>query len=301
VESAPREKFQVFPSPPARIKDVVGGVFDATNKELETIYGKVKRVLLVAVIIAKKYTPAGQSDGEKPKKSLLNLTLDDGTGIIQGTWFGVDEDTVDEYDIGDSVMLTARIGAYENKINIIIDGIKKISNLNDELHHRAQILKKLQALEHAGKPLVLPNGGRIDKENDEAARFFEGKGKGEENIEAIEKPVIVAESKEEKLQFTSKLAEQQVDSSENGAEGGIEAEAGDDSGDEQELGNDDDLVKDTIMATIMQPEYADGMTVDQLQEATELDSKVIARVLKIMVNEKTLTKIKSKPDTYRAK
>jgi hypothetical protein len=298
MEATPKEKFKVFPSPPARIKDVTEGIYDMTEKELTTIYGKLKRVQLVATIIGKQYTPASQGDrGEK--KSRFQVVLDDGTGIAKVTWFGPTEEAASEYDVGDIVVVVARAGEYGNEITFSADAMRKLPNLTEELYHRALVVKKLKALKKAGKDLVLKNGGLITNRPDEASKFFTGKPAFDDNIEAIEEPVDVSKGGDDKLQFVTRINEEKEGDADapagfpvkvkNAVEGKPSSRGAIDGGDDEGLDNEDDFIKDTIMETIMQAEHAEGITVKQLQEVTQIDQKQIARVLKIMVTERIIT------------
>ncbi|HME54761.1 MAG TPA: OB-fold nucleic acid binding domain-containing protein [Candidatus Lokiarchaeia archaeon] len=298
MESTPREKQRVFPAPPARVKDIIGGIFDASEKELQTIYGKIKRAMLVAVITKRDFTPAGESTGGKQTKNRVNLLLDDGSGIIKATWFGVDEDTSKDYDVGDLVKLTARIGEYQNEITLVIDSIKKVSDLNDEFYQRAKILEHLAELKKNGKPLILSNGGRVTNRPDEVSQMFSSKTKIEEDIDSIEEPLSIKEN-DEGFKFTSNLGRKAKAAEKKSPKKVVEADVGNDEDMEQELEPDNDFIKDTIMETITEPEYADGITLGELQEVTHLERKVIARVLKIMENENMIAKVGS--DKYKEK
>lgn len=299
MESAPREKYRVFPAPPARIKDIIGGVLYEEEKELQTIYGKIKRVMLVAVITKREFTSAGVSSEGKEKKSRISFMLDDGSGIIKATWFGPDEDTFNDYDVGDLVKLTAKFNEYQNEITLIIDDIKKVSDFNDELYQRGKILEKLATLVATGQTLVLLNGGRVEKRLDEVSQFFSNKTKIEEDIETIEKPLNIKKNDEDELQFTSKLGGKTRDSKKKSTKKVVEAEESVDESTEQEMESNDDFMKDTIMATITEPEYTSGITLNELQEVTTLDRKAIVRVLKIMENENMIQKVG--PDKYKEK
>ena len=299
METAPREKQRVLPAPPARIKDILGGIFDASEKELQTIYCKLKRVMLVATITKREFFPAGESTDGKPKKSRASLLLDDGSGIIKATWFGMDEDVSKDYDAGDLVKVTAKISEYQNEISLIIDGIKKITDINDELYQRAKILEKLTSLKNDGKRLVVPNGGRVTNQPDDVSQLFSKKGKIEEDIGSIEEPLNVKEKSDDELQFTSKLVGKAKVSKKQSPEAMIEVDASSDVDTEQELVPDDDFIKETIMETITEPEYADGIRLDDLQEVTQFDRNVITRVLKIMENEGMIRKVGT--DKYKEK
>jgi hypothetical protein len=305
VDAEQRKKYEIARAPPARIKDAVGGIFDATSKELKTIYGMLKRVQIVALILDRQYTPASQGSGEKSTKSRLRIMLDDGTGIMAATWFGVGDDEASGYEKGDMVIVLARAGEYKNEITFTIDGIRKLTDLSTELHHRAVILKKLKQLAVANQPLTLQGGGRITNQPDEASKFFTStKGSEPQDISEIEHPIKVNNSEPEKTQIPSRLGEEAGD-----GEGGSEAGGGEEEPGEagtrdapgEDLDVDDDIIKGSIMDTIMQPEHLEGITIAQLEEAIATDRKVLARVLKIMEHERTVEQVPSKPGTYRAK
>ncbi|MBN2150203.1 MAG: OB-fold nucleic acid binding domain-containing protein [Candidatus Lokiarchaeota archaeon] len=306
AEAEPRKRFEVARAPPARIRDAVGGVFDATMKELATIYGKVKRVQVVAMVIDHQYTPASQG-GDSGTKSRLRLTLDDGTGIMAATWFGIGEDEASSYETGDMVVAIVRAGEYKNEISFSVDGIRKLTDLSVELHHRAMILRQLKQLADEGKPLVLVGGGRVTNPADDASKFFTSGSKGGEHVDIseIELPVRVAGASKQETRYTSRLGDGESDGeSGGGMDGGGSDDADDDAAGEEPgagIEVDDDVIKGSIMDTITQPEFEDGITIAQLEDALAIDRKELARVLKIMAAEGNVEEIPSKPGTYRGK
>nr|MDO8088934.1 hypothetical protein [Candidatus Sigynarchaeum springense] len=319
ADTEQRKKFEIARAPPARIQDAVGGIFDATLKELKTIYGMLKRVQVVAMVLEREYTPASQgTGGEKGTKSRLRLTLDDGTGMMAATWFGVGEEEASAYEKGDMVIALVRAGEYKNEITFTVDGIRKLTDLSVELHHRATILKKLKQLVSINQPLEIQGGGRITNPADDASKFFTSKEKGnkQQDISEIEQPVTIGDASTQKIQFTSRLGEE-------AGEGGAESEAG---GSGKEVGSanageglnalealegperrqgdieiDDDIIKGSIMETIMQPEFIDGITIAQLAQSLAIDRENISRILKIMANEGNVEEIPTKPGIYRGK
>ncbi len=264
-----------------------------------------KRVQIVALILDHQYTPASQGGGDRSMKSRLRFTLDDGTGIITATWFGVGDDEASIYEKGDMVIVLARAGEYKNEITFTVDGIRKLTDLSVELHHRAVILKKLKQLLATNQPLVLQGGGRITNQPDEASKIFTTTKHGEqEDISEIEHPVKISDARPETIQLTSRLGEEGGDGEGGGEDGYVGEEPADVGSGEspgKELDVDDDIIKGSIMDTIMQPEHIDGITIAQLEEAIAIDRKVLARVLKIMEHERTVEQVPSKPGTYRAK
>jgi hypothetical protein len=300
VDVEQRKKFEIARAPPARIRDVVSGIFDATRKELNTIYGMLKRVQIVAVVLRHEFTPASQG-GDKSTKSRLRFTLDDGTGIMAATWFGVDEEEASNYEKGDMIIAIARAGEYKNEITFTVDGIRKLTDLSVELHHRAVILKKLKQLAANNQPLELEGGGRITNQPDEASKFFTTTKSAEhEDMSKIEQPVTIGGVNKGKVQFTSRLGGEEGDGEVEGDEEEPEDESAGEAPD-RNLDVDDDIIKGSIMETIMQPEHVDGITIAQLEGAIAIDRKVLARVLKIMEHERTVEQVPSKPGTYRAK
>lgn len=309
ADTEQRKKFEITRAIPVRIKDAVGGNYNATTRDLETIYGLLKRVQIVAVILNKKYAPAQQT-GEKGTKSRLHLDLDDGTGIMAATWFGVDEDEASNYEIGDIIITLLRPGEYKSVINFSVDGIRKVTNIADELHHRAIILKKLKQLADAGKPLVLQGGGRITSTPDDASRFFTtSKNAKPVDMAGIEQPVQVNVARTQQEQFTSRSGVTATGMDDEGGAVGVEDEpvdgiekepVDDDAGSipSTEHDMDEDVVKRIILDTIMQPEYEAGITVDALVKSTGMDRNLLARTLKIMENERTVAQHPSKPGTY---
>ncbi len=305
ANAEPRKKFEIARAPPARIKDAVGGIFDATKKELKTIYGMLKRVQIVALVLDREYTPASQGGGgERGTKSRLRLTLDDGTGVMAATWFGVGEGEASDYEKGDMVVALARAGEYKNEITFTVDGIRKLTDLSVELHHRATILKRLKQLAGDNQPLELDGGGRIINPADDASKFFTSATKvGEhEDISEIEQPVTVGEVNKERIRLTPRFEEEESHGGGGADSGGDDAGvAGVGEEPEGDIEVDDDIIKGSIMDTIMQSEFIEGITLAQLEKALALDRKVLARILRIMANEGNVEEIPSSPGTYRGK
>ncbi|MEX2680541.1 MAG: hypothetical protein Q6373_003005, partial [Candidatus Sigynarchaeota archaeon] len=256
-----------------------------------------------------EYTPASQGPvGEKGTRSRLRLTLDDGTGLMVATWFGVGEAEASRYEKGDMVIALARAGEYKNEITFTIDGIRKLNDLSVELHHRAMILKKLKQLAANKKPLELPGGGRIINPADDASKFFSSTEKGTEqdDVSEIEQPIMVGDASTQNIQFTPRLGIEKSEGDGDGIAAGSAAilraeSSGAGAVPEEDVEIEDDIIKGSIMNTITEPEFLDGITIAKLAEILALDRNIIARVLKIMANEGTIEEIPSKPGTYRGK
>nr|MDO8118977.1 OB-fold nucleic acid binding domain-containing protein [Candidatus Sigynarchaeota archaeon] len=269
------QSYRVDPAPPMRIIDVVQGIYDATNKELLTIFGTVKSATIVGTVIDMKLHPAQSQD----KKSRLAITIDDGTATIQGSYFGVDDDIMREFETGDIVIMTGRINEYNNEIKINPKHVVKIKNLNEELLHRARTLDKLMALKKKGEPLVLKDGGRVTNRPDEASKLFNVQAPAGTKIEDIETPIPINGSLSD-------------DGDENGVNQTFADFAGDDGVAFEE---DDEIIKTGIMETLGQ---GDAMGVEELAKALGYKDTTIQRVIHVMLAERGIRQVQSNPNKY---
>ncbi len=269
------QSYRVDPAPPMRIIDVVGGIYDATNKELQTILGTVKSVTIVGTMMEMKFRAATSQD----KKNFITFTIDDGTATANGSYFGVDEDFMQKIEVGDIVIMSCRIGEFNNEMKLNPKHIVKVKDFNEELLYRARALDKLMELKRKGGPLVLRDGGRITNRPDEASRIFGAQAPSGTKIEDIETPISI------KGTFTDDNDEGEVNRKfdDFSDDGGIAFE------------EDDEIVKTGIMETLGQGE---AMSVEELASALGYSGEAIQRVVQVMLAERGIRKVLSSPDKY---
>ncbi|MFX0102594.1 MAG: OB-fold nucleic acid binding domain-containing protein [Candidatus Hodarchaeota archaeon] len=259
-------KYKRFTSYPVRLCDVVKGVFDASAKELQTIYGNVKKVLFISTITKKNF---------QEENSRCFFTLDDGTAKVSASWFDVDEDVVGDFETGDIVMVSARVNRYKENINVNVNKMRKIQNYNEELYHRAIILKKLSALQEQGKPLVLENGGNIINDEQEA-----------DVISELFENTPILDSSDEK----NGGSQDQYNLDEFKPTSGSDLEDG--------IKFEDQFIKESIIEALFDLDNDDGVTIDDLLGKLGYERPLLAKTLNEMVNERMVKKVSSNPDRY---
>ena len=128
------------------IKNVNEGIYDEAENVFHTIFGKVKRVLIVATIIDKKeITLTNQSNSFTVDGYSSNFELDDGTGIISGVKWNMSLEEYESFKNGDLVHI---IGLLKNRFGLptlTIEVIKKVNDPNDLLLHDAFIIKRIKS------------------------------------------------------------------------------------------------------------------------------------------------------------
>ena len=274
----------MFLSPPVRIRDVRNGIYDKSNKQIEMIYGDYKRVMIVATIMKKYFVDAETNENTNINRA--SFTLDDGTGEIRATWFRIDQETINTFGVGDIIATLARIGSYDNEINLTIDQAYKVFDFNEELHHRSMILTKLHQLVKEGKPLELEDGGRITNLDDDVAQYFINESEIYDEGQELEEPINFDHDNSEEMKFELSNSLEGDDNDE------IEASAF--SGEEP---LDDDILKETIIQTLIELDTEDGVYIDELVKAIGYDKNIVKKYLQIMENEKIIKQ--TSQDTYR--
>ncbi|MHA1697969.1 MAG: OB-fold nucleic acid binding domain-containing protein, partial [Promethearchaeota archaeon] len=191
---------------PMQIRDIITGIFDAGKKSLLTIFGEIKKVLLVCTILDKEivYSESGPDD----RTARAQLSLDDGTGIVKGVLWDPDRYVVQEIDVGDIVILSGVVTHYRREIQVRVQKIRKIHSFIEELYHRIVILKEKFKLKQDGKPLELENGGTIINEKIESDGTFIFQENEYEGIEAFEEPVKLDLNRISELDFQSSIKEE---------------------------------------------------------------------------------------------
>lgn len=255
------------------IGDLRGGILDARNREMLTVLGKARKAVVIATILETAFVAAS----DEGKKSRASFVLDDGTAVIKATWFGVGQDVVKRFVAGDIVVALVSFSEYKNEVNYYIDRLRQVSGFNEELHHRASILKRKRELVASGKPLVLVDAGTITNRDDESQIFFTDGADTKAILDSFETPIDFKPAKEE---FTPVGRSRAVE-------------------DSFEEGFDDEMLKGMIMDTLIDLDSTEGVSIDELHDALQQDRGALVRILRIMENEQAIRRVSSNPDTYR--
>jgi hypothetical protein len=321
TETEPKKAFRIFPSPPVRISDVTNGTLDLQEHELTTVFGTFQKVVILGTIL-----DVERVAGSGEKKDRTTFLLDDGTATIHASSFGAG---AGDFEPGDIVVALCRPGEFQNEINLVIDRLRRVSSIDEELLHETTILENIQALKKAGKPIVMEGGGKVVNRPDEVSQFFGGKGRGEK-IEGAETPIKITaddildfEPTVKKVKPTAKKAparsledgdeEEPMDADMLDVDAPVKGRAGPPAGksnaptrdaepeaeDGEEGLLDEDSMKEMIMQTMLQFDSANGVEISELVDNLGYKKGTLIRYLKIMENEGIVVKIKTNPETYK--
>ena len=139
-----------FPAIRCWIKHVLDAYYDEIENLFHTIFGKVKRVRLIATIRDKYEFPSFDSE----TTSNINLELDDGTGLIRASKWKVEPEEIARYEIGNLAYFIGVLQSREGVPSLRIEIIKIISDPNEFLLHDAIIIKKIKSGEIVEIPTV---------------------------------------------------------------------------------------------------------------------------------------------------
>ena len=156
------QSYEYFPAIRCWVKHLLEGKYNAEERSLFTIFGALRRILLVATIINREDFVSNTSTGELSTN--LRFELDDGTGLISAVKWDVDLDKYNDLNQGDIVDILGRVGFYGDTVQISnIKLIKKVKDPNYILLRDAEIIKKIKF----GDIHEIP----IDSETDEEFSF----------------------------------------------------------------------------------------------------------------------------------
>ena len=133
------------------IKHIEESKFNENENIFLTIFGKVKRVRLIATIIEKseKLIESDEFEIELEDESKANvrliLTLDDSTGLIRAYKDKVDPESYSVYDVGDTVDVVGRVSKRGGYMSLWIEIIKKVEEPNFVLLRNAEIINRIKS------------------------------------------------------------------------------------------------------------------------------------------------------------
>ncbi len=177
------QSFKRFPAVRCWIKHILEGRYMSNDNSYLTIFGKIKRVRIVASIIDKRELISTQNSEDNPSsedmdgaKLNLEFKLDDSTGLIRAVLFQIDPDQYKDYIKGDILDVVGRIGEWKGFAQIYPEIIKKIKEPNYVLLRNAEIIKKIKFGELKQIPDILEDDYEIDISSDEIDinELFEG-------------------------------------------------------------------------------------------------------------------------------
>lgn len=165
------QSFKRFPAVQIWIKNILEGQYSSENKSFFTIFGKIKRVRIVATIVDKREILSAQITendmllGEDDHSNLrIEFDLDDSTGLIRAILWQANPDQYIDFTKGDIVDVVGIIRQWKGFTSISPEIIKKVKNPNIILLRNAEIIKKIKF----GEIHEIP---KISEENFEIEEF----------------------------------------------------------------------------------------------------------------------------------
>ncbi len=139
--------YKRYPAVRCWIHHLLNGAYSKEDEILYTIFGKIKRVRILATIVDKREFLNMEYSGEDESASeaRLELDLDDGTGLIRATLWRVDPEDYQMFDMGDLVDIIGLIRNWKDFVSISPEIIHKVNNPNQKLLIDAEIIKRIQA------------------------------------------------------------------------------------------------------------------------------------------------------------
>lgn len=149
------------------IKNINEGIYDNGENIFNTIFGKVKRVSIIATIIGKReITPTNPSNSFTIDGISSNFELDDGTGLINAVKWNMSSEEYENFKIGDLTYVIGRLKSRFGVTSLLIEIIKKIEDPNDFLLHDVFIIKKIKSGNVESLPLIEQKFDEIEFETE---------------------------------------------------------------------------------------------------------------------------------------
>lgn len=146
-----RTSFKRNPAIHCWIKHIEEGNYNENENIFLTIFGKVKRVRLIATIIEKneKIIESDDFEIELEDESKANVrlifSLDDSTGLIRAYKEGVNPEKYIIYDVGDIVDVVGRVSKKGGYMSLWLEIIKKVEEPNSILLRNAEIINRIKS------------------------------------------------------------------------------------------------------------------------------------------------------------
>ncbi|MHA1766704.1 MAG: hypothetical protein ACTSWX_06800 [Promethearchaeota archaeon] len=141
------QKYRRFPAKRVFIKDLHEGQWLSDDKKVASRYGNLKTVRVCGTV-TKKY----EKSVEENKDSIISeniaentrifFQIDDGTGRLNGTIWGVNLEDYSDINYGTLVEMVGNTRWFKDQVNLTLKFIRKIRNPNYELYHILEVLRK---------------------------------------------------------------------------------------------------------------------------------------------------------------
>lgn len=196
------QRFERFPAKRLWIKHILHGSYSNEDNSFFTIFGKTKRVRIVATIIEKReiLNPQTSSnemaiDEDEASNTRLEFDLDDGTGLIRAILWRVNPDLYNDFKKGNIVDVIGLLRRWKEYTSLSPEIIRKINEPNFILLRNAEIMKKIKS----GETYQIPTPSKEGSENGEFSNeididdLFEG-DQSYENDDIKEKVYVLIEN-----------------------------------------------------------------------------------------------------------
>ncbi|MHA1756931.1 MAG: OB-fold nucleic acid binding domain-containing protein [Promethearchaeota archaeon] len=146
------QRFKRYPTVHCWIKHILEAVYSAEDKSFHSIFGKIKRVRILATILDKREILSVQNDNfnsdfENDLTSTsyrIEFDLDDATGQIRAVIWGADPKNYEEFKKGDLVEIVGLLRKWKDFITLSPEIIKKVDDPNLKLLRDAEVIKRLK-------------------------------------------------------------------------------------------------------------------------------------------------------------
>jgi hypothetical protein len=155
--------FKRYPAIRCWINHVIEGKFLPEERLVETVFGKLKRVRMLATVLEKQEYIFTDSFNENKNKIGLKFTIDDGTGIIDVYIKDWDKEQFKRVSKGDLVDIVGIIALKDDRISISTTEImKKIEKPDLRLLRDAEVIEKLRMNTYSQIPIQEQKVGKIE-------------------------------------------------------------------------------------------------------------------------------------------
>jgi hypothetical protein len=170
-----RSSYKRNPAIHCWIKHIEEGKYNENENIIRTIFGKVKRVRLLATIIEKneKLIEIDEFEmdlGDDSKANVrLIFSLDDTTGLIRAYKDKVDPEDYIDYNVGDIVDVVGRVSKKGGYMSLWIEIFKKVDEPNLILLRNAEIISRIKE----GDIEEIPSQADVDNQFEDEFNFGE--------------------------------------------------------------------------------------------------------------------------------
>ena len=140
-------KFKRHPAKRSFIGDLIEGQWNDEEKILSTRYGNLKRVRLCGTLINKKEVVEQNSEDSFLAESFesnsrLSFQIDDGTGQLWGTLWGIEPNEYDHLIKGDLIDFVGIVRFYKSNVAVTAEFVRKVKDPNKVIYHSLEVLRK---------------------------------------------------------------------------------------------------------------------------------------------------------------